>query len=95
MADSIVKAEPELPAYDSCKPCEKLIRIQTTIGAGYGCEVCQMTYIQVDKGAYIPFDQAMTIFTRKKKQEQERAKRRAQSHLKAKAPKKNKKRRRR
>ena len=84
----------EFPAYDSCKPCQTLTRIQTTIGPGYGCNVCQMTYIQVDKGAYIPFEQAMTLYMKKKKQEQERAHRAQQAQLRAK-PRKNKKRRRR
>jgi hypothetical protein len=82
----------EIPAYDTCQPCEVLKPVSTTIGKGYGCPVCQMTYIRVDKGAFIPFDQAMRLHSEKIKLAEKRAKR--QQRLVARPPKRKKKRRR-
>ena len=93
MDDSTVKADAEIPDYDSCQPCVTLKRINTTIGDGYGCEVCQMTYIQTGKGAYIPFDQAAKLYSDKVRRE---AKRRdvASRKMVAKPPKKKKRKKR-
>ena len=86
--------ETEFPRYDSCQPCETLTHVKTTIGKGYGCTVCQMTYIQVEKGAYIPFDQAMVLWQAKRKRDAAKAKL-AANRAKIKArPRKRKKRKR-
>lgn len=87
----------EFPEYDSCKPCEILKPIKTTIGSGYGCPVCQMTYIQVAKGAFIPFDQAMKILQAKQEKKNESDKRAAiqmnQAKLRSQSKKSRKRRR--
>lgn len=85
--------ETEFPAYDSCKPCPTLKPVKTQIGSGYGCEVCQMTYIQVEKGAFIPFDQAMKLATEKRERAEAR-KARANQQLRAKPPKRKKRKKR-
>jgi hypothetical protein len=87
----------EFPEYDSCSPCDILKPVNTRIGFGYGCPVCQMTYIQVAKGAFIPFDQAMRILQEKQEKKKESDKRASiqmnQAKLRSQS-KKNRKRRR-
>ena len=56
-----------VPEINSCRPCQTLKPVKTTIGSGYGCPVCQMTYIQMNKGTYIPFDQALALAAREQK----------------------------
>lgn len=91
---------PEVPGYDTCREnaeidgrCQTLKPVHTQIGEGYACEVCQMTYIRVDKGAYIPFDQAMRLWVEKQKRAAAR-KARANQRLVGKPPKQKKRKKR-
>ena len=79
----------EYPMYDSCRPCAKLNRVKTQIGEGYGCPVCQMTYIQTSKGAFIPFDQAYKLMVKKRQQTEARTLQ--EQRRRAKPPKQQKK----
>ena len=88
----------EIPAYDSCREnsefddgCQVLKPVKTRIGSGYACPECQMTYIQVDNGAFIPFDQALKLAQEKQRRAEER-KARANQRMVAKPPKQKKKR---
>lgn len=84
-------SEDKIVEINSCKPCEVLKPVKTVIGSGYGCPVCQMTYIQMNAGTYVPFNQAMAIAAKN----QERHNRAQQAKLQPKPRKKSKKKRRR
>lgn len=87
----MTEAEDKIVEINSCKPCLKLTPVKTTIGSGYGCPVCQMTYIQMNEGTFIPFAQALAIAAKN----QERHNRAKAAKLQPKPRKKSKKRRRR
>ena len=76
---------------DSCRPCETLKPVKTTLGSGYGCPVCQMTYVQMNKGTYVPFQDALQLAARN----QARHNKAQNAKLKPKPRKPKKKRRRR
>lgn len=85
----------EFPRYDSCRErgeangCAVLKHSFTQIGEGYSCPECQMTYVQVDKGAFIPFDQALEMAIRNQRRAAEK-KRMDEARAKARARKKSK-----
>ena len=90
------------PPYNSCRErsefddgCQVLKPVHTRIGKGYACPECQMTYIQVDKGAFIPFDQAMELTKHARAREEQKAKRaQRKAQIKARPPKQKKKKKR-
>jgi hypothetical protein len=67
--------------------------VTTQLGKAYSCPECKMTYVQADKGAFIPYDQAMALVVRRARKEEQRSSRRTE--FQAKARKKSKKRRKR
>lgn len=86
----------EFPAYDSCRErgeggCAQLKLVRTQLGKAYACPVCQMTYVQMDKGAFIPYDQAMELAVKRARQQQQREARRTEFQAKARKKRKRRK----
>lgn len=89
--------EEEFPAYDSCRErgeggCAQLKRVKTQLGWAYACPVCQMTYVQADRGVFLPYDQAMNLAIRQAKKRQQAEGRKQE--FQARARKKSKRRKR-